>query len=216
MTPFLRLPHWLDDEPLSAQEHRVLYHVLRRASGKGDCWESLEKMKTHCRISRATLCRALKKLVWLQLLEKEERCGESSLYRPGPRLRDLVQMENTPGPNREHPLVQRKNTPPGANGEHKGEPIPRRTPKKKWVGSSKWWNQKGPISLSELEEWIDDQNRNETWTGSAKTLAKDFVAEMKQEDWKVQGQAVVSGLAVFRKRLEKKGMWTSKKLNGAR
>lgn len=76
----------LDDLDLSPHEFRVYAHLVRRANdSRGEYWESIEAGAKHCRMNAKTYRAALASLVDLRLLTREDRPGETSVYRLTPR-----------------------------------------------------------------------------------------------------------------------------------
>lgn len=76
----------LDDLDLSPHEFRVYAHLVRRANdSRGEYWESIEAGAKHCRMNAKTYRAALASLVQLRLLTREDRPGETSVYRLTPR-----------------------------------------------------------------------------------------------------------------------------------
>ena len=81
--PFV-VPGWIDDYGLKPSEFRVLAHVARRCGDKdkgGSCYESLPKMAKICGLRRATIQAALKYLECVGFITKQERSGQSTIYR---------------------------------------------------------------------------------------------------------------------------------------
>lgn len=76
----------LDDLDLSPFEFRAYVHLVRRAGTRGgEYWESVDAGATHCRMDAKTYRAALKALVDRGLLTREDRPGETSVYRLAPR-----------------------------------------------------------------------------------------------------------------------------------
>lgn len=74
----------LDDLDLDPYEFRAYAHMVRRAgkqSGKGEHWESVEESAKHCRMDPKTYRRALAGLVERRLVTREDRAGQTSVYR---------------------------------------------------------------------------------------------------------------------------------------
>jgi hypothetical protein len=96
--PFI--PAWLDDSHLTATQFRVFCHIARR----GNCWESLPTMAECCRMRRPTVQTALGELAKMNVITKEKRTGQTSIYRltPSPKQALTTQTERgtTPQPKR--------------------------------------------------------------------------------------------------------------------
>lgn len=76
----------LDDLDLSPYEFRAYVHLVRRAGTRGgEYWESVDAGARHCRMDAKTYRTALKALVDRGLLTREDRPGETSVYRLAPR-----------------------------------------------------------------------------------------------------------------------------------
>jgi hypothetical protein len=63
----------LDDLPLTAVEFRLYAHAVRRGGLGGNYWESVPNAARHCGVRPATLRRALKRLLQLELLNLAEK-----------------------------------------------------------------------------------------------------------------------------------------------
>src|SRR5690606_35993027 len=79
----------LDDLDLDPFEFRAYAHMVRRAGlgkngGAGEHWESIEKSAKHCRMDVKTYRRALRGLVERRLVTREDRVGQTSVYRLTP------------------------------------------------------------------------------------------------------------------------------------
>ena len=66
----------VDDANLTPAQFRVLCHVGRR----GECYEAVANMATHCRLHADTVRKALKELVQLGWLHRQRRTGTTSIY----------------------------------------------------------------------------------------------------------------------------------------
>lgn len=74
----------LDDLDLDPFEFRAYAHMVRRAGrqgGRGEHWESVDESAKHCRMDPKTYRRALQGLVERRLVTREDRPGQTSVYR---------------------------------------------------------------------------------------------------------------------------------------
>jgi len=85
----------VDEAGLTAAQFRVLCHVGRR----GECYEAVANMATHCRLHADTVRKSLKELVRLGWLHRQQRTGTTSIY------------EVCHSKIREHPIGNRGSTP---------------------------------------------------------------------------------------------------------
>lgn len=82
--PPLIIPAWLDDARLRPSVFRVYCRIARRAGkkdGTGKCFERLEKIAEGCQLRRATVQKALRELIELELIEAEPQPGRPTIYR---------------------------------------------------------------------------------------------------------------------------------------
>ena len=85
----------VDEAGLTPAQFRVLCHVGRR----GECYEAVANMATHCRLHADTVRKSLKELVRLGWLHRQQRTGTTSIY------------EVCHSKIREHPIGNRGSTP---------------------------------------------------------------------------------------------------------
>lgn len=79
--PPLIVPAHIRDAGLPLAQFRALCQVASRCGKDGQCFESLPRMAKACRIRRDTLQRALQMLVLNHWLIREERRGDTTIYR---------------------------------------------------------------------------------------------------------------------------------------
>ena len=73
----------LDDYGLSPQQFRVYAHLARRA-GSGAAWPAVATIAANCQLHPKTVRRALRVLVKHRLIRREDRPGDTALYRLTP------------------------------------------------------------------------------------------------------------------------------------
>jgi DNA-binding MarR family transcriptional regulator len=85
----------LDDYGLTPIEFRIYSRHARRAGKKG-CMESVAKMAEGCKVSPRSVQLAVKLLLLANLIEREERPGETTIYHLTPRSQwaDASQLDN--------------------------------------------------------------------------------------------------------------------------
>lgn len=70
----------IDDLGLSIYEFRIYAHIARRA-GDGDCFPSIDSIANHCKCSVDTSRETVQRLIAYGLISRQDRPGNSSLYR---------------------------------------------------------------------------------------------------------------------------------------
>ena len=123
--PFI--PRQMDDAGLTPAQFRIVCRVSRR----GVCSESIENMAKGCRLAVNTIKAALPFLVLRNVLSKEKRTGQTSIYRvkppdqwriePSPKdtpAQKTAKVVKLPTPStKRHPSHLAQKTP------HKGSPL---------------------------------------------------------------------------------------------
>ncbi len=87
--PFI--PRKMDDAGLTAAQFRILCRVSRR----GECYESIANMARGCRLAIKTVKSVLPHLISRNMLSKQNRTGQTSVYRVQPAM----EWRAEPGPN---------------------------------------------------------------------------------------------------------------------
>jgi hypothetical protein len=70
----------LDEAGFNTSEFRVFCHVARR----GECFETVNSISKHCRITEPTVRRSLQSLAAQRFLIREQRIGRTTLYEVAP------------------------------------------------------------------------------------------------------------------------------------
>ncbi len=79
--PFIWLNLELDDLDLTPHAFRLYVHIVRRAGKDGMCWESVNNMATHCKMSTGKVKESLKQLCDRTMITRQSRPGYTSIYR---------------------------------------------------------------------------------------------------------------------------------------
>ena len=123
--PFIPIP--MDDAGLTPAQFRIVCRVSRR----GSCFESIEHMGKGCRLAVNTVKKVLPFLVSCNVLSKEKRTGQTSIYRvksPSqwriePRPKDTPAQKTTGDVKQPIPQARRHPSHPAQKAPHKDSPI---------------------------------------------------------------------------------------------
>ncbi len=110
------IPIFLDDYGLDPYEMRVYIRLARRAGMGGQCWESISKMASSCRMSDRKLKDCLALLIAANLIKQIKRSGFTDVYSLLPESHWVppVQLDSLLScvtPSRRHSNNKRQNTP---------------------------------------------------------------------------------------------------------
>jgi hypothetical protein len=122
--PFI--PRQMDDAGLTPAQFRVVCRVSRR----GDCTESIKNIARGCRLAIGTVKKVLPFLVANNVLAKEKRTGQTSIFKVNPPREWQVEPrpKGSPGqkttryPKQTGPKANSHPSPPAQTTAHKGNP----------------------------------------------------------------------------------------------
>lgn len=141
-----------DSAGLSASGFRVLAHICRRAGDGGQLWASASRMARECRLDRKTVFRSLGELMARNMIRRQSRPGDTSIYTLIPQEKWKSKIGDSP--IRVPKDTPSQNTPRGRVPKDTPAPVPKDTPQRV---SPKGY-QEGSPSTTKIDERADDNS----------------------------------------------------------
>ena len=112
----------LDDYGLTPAQFRIYGHLSRR-EGKDGAWASVASMARFCHMEVKTVRKCLKDLLSFGMINRQERPGDSSVYRLT-AISEWVEPlpKNTSGAKRQHTPANQRHSLPSQTAPDKGNP----------------------------------------------------------------------------------------------